>query len=94
MGLRAGSTVDLAVVLQDDTLSYLSTRIVAPLVLGDRVEGVERATPAVEVDGKRYAVAMNLITTIPARNLGSVVCSLSGEERALKNAINTVFFGI
>lgn len=93
-GLRAGSTVDLAVVLQDDTLSHLATRIVAPLVPADRIEGVERATPVVEVDGARYAVAMHLMMTIPARNLGKIVRSLSGEERALKNAIDTVFFGV
>lgn len=52
VGLRAGSAVDLAVVRQDDQLSDLATRVVAPLiVLGDH-------------------------------------------ERALRNAIDLVFFGI
>ena len=32
VGLRAGSAVDLAVVLQDDQLSDLATRVVAPLI--------------------------------------------------------------
>lgn len=94
IGLRAGSAIDLAVVLQDDTLSHLSTRIVAPLIPADAVEHVERATPVVELAGIRYAVAMHLLMTIPSRNLGNLVGSLSREERALKNALDTVFFGI
>jgi hypothetical protein len=93
-GLRAGSTVDLAVILQDDTLSYLATRIVAPLVPSNAIDPVERATVAVEVDGAHYTIAMHLMMTIPVRNLGNVVQSLSREERALKNAIDTVFFGV
>jgi len=93
-GLRAESPVDLAVVLQDETLSDLTTRVIAPLVpVGER-HRVERATPAVDLDGVRYMVAMHLVTTIPRRNLGQVVANLRELERQLKAAIDAVFFGV
>jgi toxin CcdB len=93
VGLRAGSAVDLAVVMQDDQLSDLATRVVAPLIaIHDR--DVERATIAVHVEGVRYVVAVHLLTTVPARNLGRAIANLGAHERALKNAIDLVFFGI
>jgi hypothetical protein len=93
-GLRAESPVDLAVILQDDTLSELATRIIAPLVpVGDRYR-VNRATPVVELDGVRYIVAVHLLTSVPLRYLGHVVSSLSEQERQLKGALDAVFLGV
>lgn len=94
VGLRSGSAVDLAVVVQDETLSHLSTRVVAPLVPVDNNFLVERATPVVEIDGVRYLMAAYLMTTIPLRNLGNVAASLKDREREIKNAIDMVFFGV
>jgi toxin CcdB len=93
-GLRAESPVDLAVVMQDDTLSHLATRVVAPLVPVGNGFVVDRTTPRVEIDGVRYAVAVHLLMTIPARNLGTRVASLEDHDRALKGAIDMVFFGV
>jgi hypothetical protein len=93
-GLKADSAVDLAVVLQEDTLSHLSTRIVAPLVPIPKGFEVERMTPAVDIDGVRYMVAMHLLTTVPIRSLGTLVASLADQDRELKNAIDAVFFGV
>jgi hypothetical protein len=93
-GLKADSAVDLAVVLQDDTLSHLSTRVIAPLIPIPKGLEVERVTPAVFIDSVRYMVAMHLLTTIPVRNLGTLVASLADQERELKNAIDAVFFGV
>lgn len=93
MGLRAGSAVDLAVVLQDDQLADLATRVVAPMI-AIRDHDVDRATIAVEVEGVRYVVAVHLLTTVPTRSLGRPIASLASHERALKNAIDLVFFGI
>ena len=94
VGLRAESPVDLAVVVQDDTLSHLSTRVLAPLVPAFRDATIDRSAPLVEIDGLRYAVAMHLLTTVPVRNLGALVGSLQDDERTLKNAIDMVFAGI
>ncbi len=93
IGLRAGSAVDLAVVLRDDQLADLATRVVAPLVA---IQGhdIDRATVALELDGVRYLVAIHLLTTVPVRNLDRAIANLRGHERALKNALDLVFFGI
>lgn len=93
VGLRAGSAVDLAVVLQDDQLLDLATRIVAPMIAIDDHD-VDRATIAVHVEGVRYLVAVHLLTTVPTRNLGRPIANLEAHERALKNAIDLVFFGV
>ena len=93
-GLKADSAVDLAVVLQDETLSHLSTRVVAPLIPIPKGLEVERVTPAVLIDGVRYMVAMHLLTTIPVRSLGTLVASLADRDGELKNAIDAVFFGV
>ena len=94
IGLRAGSAVDLAVVLQDDTLSHTSTRVVAPLIPVPRDFGFDRATPAADVDGVHYMIAVHLVTTVASRNLGALVASLKNHDRAIKNAIDLVFFGV
>lgn len=93
VGLRTGSAVDLAVVPQDDQLSDPATRVVAPLI-AIRDHDVDRATIAVEIEGVRYVAAVHLLTTVPTRNLGRPIANLEAHERALKNAIDLVFFGI
>ena len=94
VGLRAEGPVDLAVILQDETLSDLATRIVAPLVpAGERLR-VERTTPLVELDGVEYLIAVHLLSPIPRRSLGQVVANLESHERQLKAAIDAVFIGV
>ncbi len=93
-GLRAESPVDLVVVLQNDALNHLTTRIVAPLVPLDETYEVDRVVPAVEVEGVRYVVATHLVAAIPVRNLGRMVGTLDAHESALKNALDMVFFGV
>jgi hypothetical protein len=93
-GLRPDSAVELAVVMQDDTLSHLTTRVVAPLVPVFRDVEIERSTPIVEINGRRYAVAMHLLTTVPVRQLGAMIGSLQHDDRKLMNALDMVFSGI
>jgi len=93
-GLRTESPVDLAVVMQDDTLSHLSTRVVAPLIPAAEEMATDRATPIVELDGIRYAVAAHLLMTIPLHNLGAPIATLDYHESALKGAIDMIFFGV
>jgi toxin CcdB len=93
-GLRPGSLVDLAIVLPDDALSHLATRLVAPLVEMDPMAAIQRLTPAVEIAGTPYLIAMHLMATVPVRNLATLVTSLADQERQIKNAIDTLFFGV
>jgi hypothetical protein len=94
VGLRDGSAVDLGLILQDDTLSDLATRIVAPLIEIDSGLTGTAATPEVEVDGQRFIIAMHLMTALSSRNLGRVIVNLESEERRIKNALDLLFFGI
>jgi hypothetical protein len=92
-GQRAGAPVELAVVLQHNTSSDLTTRVVAPLIeVGER-HRVGQATPAVEVHGKTYLMAAHMMATVPTRNL-EVIATIADQEMALKNAIDFLFFGI
>jgi hypothetical protein len=84
----------LAVVLQDDTLKHLSTRVVAPLVEVLDDFRIEHLTPAVRIDGVEYLVAVHLVATVPLTSLGALVATLKDEERSLKRAIDLVFFGV
>lgn len=91
-GTRNG--VELAVILQDEGLSRLSTRIVAPVIFIDGVPPIERGTVAVELDGLSYLVPVHLLMSVRARGIGRPIGSLSGYEAALKNALDVVFFGV
>jgi hypothetical protein len=93
-GLRRESPVDLAVVLQDDTLSHLGTRVVAPLVIAGPEAPIDRATPTTTIDTARYVIAIHLLTTVPLRNLSTFVVSLTPQEREIKAAIDLVFSGV
>jgi toxin CcdB len=88
------SAVDLAIVLQDDTLSHLTTRLIAPVVKVDGDFTVDRSTPVVELDGNQYMIAIHLLSPLSLRNLTIVVAHAGHLERQIKNAIDMVFFGI
>ena len=45
------------------------------------------------LEGFRYTVAVHLVTTVPIRNLKRLR-SIRDHARALKNAIDQVFFGV
>ncbi len=55
---------------------------------------VDRAAPLVEIDGARYVVAVHLLTTLPVRHLSKPITNLRDHEQTLKNAIDTVLFGV
>jgi hypothetical protein len=93
-GLREGGSVELVVILQNDVLDHLTTRIVAPLVPLTEGYTIDRITPKVEIDGMPYVVAMHLTATISVRNLATVVGTLESYEHVLKGAIDMVFFGV
>jgi hypothetical protein len=94
IGVREGRVVDLAVILQDDALSHLSTRIVAPVIQVEEEFALDRSTVAVTIHGVPYLVAIHLLSTIPRRSLGTVVASIKEMDRQLKNALEMTFFGV
>jgi len=93
-GLRDGSAVDLALILQNDILDDTSTRVVAPVIEVDRRRQTTKTAPIIEIDGVHYMIAMNLVMTVPRRNLGRPIANLKNEEHVLKKAIDMVFYGV
>lgn len=84
----------LAVVLQHDILSDLSTRVVAPLIDAEEVGfDKRRVMPSVSIAGEEYAIAVHLCATVPARALGDPIASIAGEQAAIKNALYLLFLG-
>jgi toxin CcdB len=84
----------LAVVLQHDILSDLSTRVVAPLIGAEEVGFDEsRVMPSVSIGGKKYAVAMHLCAAVPARALSEPIGSIASEQATIKNALDLLFLG-
>ena len=94
IGADARGGVDLAVVLQGDALSEAATRVVAPLIPLDEKPQINRVTSVVTLDGVRYPVAVHLVTVLGRRNLAQSVGNLRDHERAFKNALDAVFFGV
>jgi hypothetical protein len=88
------SSVDLAIILQDDTLSHLTTRLIAPVIQVADDFAVDRSTPAVELNGRRHMIAVHLLSPVPLRSLTIVVANAGHLEREIKNAIDMVFFGV
>jgi len=87
-------SVDLAIVLQDDILSRLATRIVAPVVKVGEDFAVDGTTPTIELDGTRHMIAIHLLSPVPVRSLTAVIAHAGHLEREIKNAIDMVFFGV
>lgn len=91
---RSGGAVDLAVILQDDGLADLPTRLVAPLIPIDDRYDLDRVTVPVTIDDVRYAIAVHLLATLPLRAIRHKIAEIPALERPLKAAIDRVFFGV
>ncbi len=84
----------LAVVLQHDILSDLSTRVVAPLIDAEEVGfDKRRVMPIVSIAGGEYAIAVHLSAAIPTRALGEPIASIVGDQAAIKNALDLLYLG-
>ncbi|HMN85364.1 MAG TPA: CcdB family protein [Bauldia sp.] len=91
---RSGDAVDLAVILQDDALSDLPTRIAAPVIAVDERYDLDRLTVPVTIDGVRYIVAIHLLATLPVRAIGRKFAEIGEHERKIKSALDLLFFGV
>ena len=80
--------------LQSDVLSDLGSRVVAPLRDEDEpTVSRSRLNPLVEVDGKRYRVAVQFVRAVDRRQLGPRVASLAESEWDIKSALDLVISG-
>lgn len=90
--LEGGSFV---VDCQSDSLSHLTTRIVAPLMRSGNVPAPStRLHPLFEFRGETYLLATHLLTALQARDLGQAVASLEAERYAIIAALDMVITGV
>ncbi|WP_299130800.1 CcdB family protein [uncultured Amaricoccus sp.] len=80
--------------LQSDLIDT-GTRVVAPLLPGsDQLKPITRLEPMLEVDGQPLALRAAEMAAIPARLLsGEAVADLTGEDYAIRRALDMVFSG-
>ena len=90
---RIRSSYPLIVVLQARVVSG-KTRVVAPLIPATVGVPVSRSLPMVEHQGQRYAVAVELVSNLPARLLRHPVGSIAQYREDLIRAIDWLFCGI
>ena len=85
----------MAVVLQDDRISGIATRIVAPLVLvSDTGIQPRNLCPVVNVDGKVLVCLTQSMAAIPVRDLDSIQFNLSHRREDFIRALDLLFTGV
>jgi toxin CcdB len=84
----------LLVDCQNNYLSHLTTRFVIPLIhVGSNPPNASRLNPVFEVDGQSFVLSPNAAATVPLRQLGNRITSLSGEQDVIKAAIDQLVTG-
>jgi toxin CcdB len=81
------------VILQSDLVSGLSSTVVAPLVVRDRMSGATRMNPLLKVEGCEFWLAAHELFAVDRRMLSSAVGSLAEERDAIIKALDFVFSG-
>lgn len=80
--------------LQSDLLSYLNTRVVAPLVKA-RAFGApaKRLNPVMTVNGVTVVLSPAQIAAAPTKVLGAPVANLAGHSNEIIAALDLLFTG-
>ena len=85
----------LVVVLQNDLLDGLRTRVVAPLVPANSVERVMKSlNPTVSLGEETYLVMPQLAATLALAEMGEKVGSLAVMQDAIVRAVDALLSGI
>ena len=83
------------VVLQADVAHAFREQLVAPLAPRTALQQAKgRLTPIATFDSQSYVVMVPRLTSIPARDLGRPVGTLSPTRGELLAAIDYLFFGV
>lgn len=83
----------LVVVLQHDSFADLTTTIVAPLFKTTDYRVVDKLTPVVEFDGRRFVVGIDRLASVPKAELGRAVANLDASRFDLLRATDFLFTG-
>jgi toxin CcdB len=81
------------VILQSDLVSGLTSTVVAPLVVRERMKGAQRLNPILPVDGREYWLATHELFAVDQRMLSGRVATLANQRDAIMSALDFVFLG-
>ena len=84
----------MVVVLQNDVIGDLATRVVAPLSAAAGVPPIGRLQIGVAVGDQSYLVQVDRLSTIHRAALGPSIAHLRDHETELKRSLDFLFFGI
>jgi toxin CcdB len=81
--------------VQSDLLAGMGTRVVVPLVVFSSLgaSALTTLTPALTIEGERYAALTPQLAGIAASELGAVVADLSGERSSILAALDLLITG-
>jgi toxin CcdB len=82
------------IVLQNDAIGDLNTRIVAPLVSPERLPLFDRLMPGVPATGSHYLVDVTTVGTVPTRVLEYRVANVDEAGYQIVAALDLVLTGI
>lgn len=87
--------VEFLLDLQDEMLEHLTTRVVAPLALPEKVGAAMKiVNPSILVGGVRYLLLTHLLAAVPLLSLGSPVNSAKAQRDEIVAALDLLFTGI
>ena len=85
----------LVVVLQSDLLDELRTRVVAPLLpAASPPRAIGTLNPTLEVDGREYMVAPQIMATLTLSELGVKVGTAASHRDRIIRAVDALLSGI
>lgn len=92
---KARAAYPLLVNLQNDLMSALQTRLIAPLAKATGLkQPMSEVTPTVRVDDVDYVVVIPLMAALSRSELGAPIGSLSHYRTELVRAIDQLITGI
>ncbi|MEO7221431.1 MAG: CcdB family protein [Devosia sp.] len=84
----------LVVDVQADIIPYVGTRLVIPLYdLGEVPRSMPRLHPILQVDGRSYVLAAQLMAAVPVAELGPPIGSLDHHYDQIVAAIDMILLG-
>lgn len=79
---------------QADLLSDLNTRLVVPLLpIDEAPKPAIRLNPIFDVEGERLVMVTQFAASVPIRELGEIVQSLSPEQDVISAALDMLIIG-
>lgn len=91
---RFPETTELLLDVQSNRLDDILTRVIVPLVIKTPfLKPVPRLNPIFVIERDTYVMMPHYMTSIPRRDLHSVLTNLEHEQYRIKSALDMLFYG-